>query len=157
MNHDKNIQSKIAEILRNIGRKECLEKAEFLLDSENQSSSLNLRSLGLNATEVIQLAGVIKDVEKEGNAKIDSISFSYNNSLKDKGAVTLIKSLPISIRELGFVNCGIGDNGGQELLDWMRNALNLRMMCAEQNLFSDQLKLDFKKFSIENPKIMVVV
>lgn len=157
MKQHKNIQSKIAEVLRRIGRKECLEKAELLTGSENKSSSLNLRSLGLIHTEAMQLALVLKEIESKGNSKIDSISFSYNSSLKDKGAVTLIKSLPISIRELGLVNCGIGETGGQELLNWVKSAPNLKMICAELNSFSDKLKSDFRKFSIQNPQIIVVV
>ncbi len=157
MDQDKNIQSKIAGILRKIGRKECIEKAELLIDSENKSNGLNLRSLGLRAAEVMQLALVLKDIEKTGNPKIDSISFSYNSLLKDKGAIIIIKSLPISIRELGFVNCGIEDSGGQELLNWMKNAPNLSMVCAERNSFSDKLKSDFAKFGIEYPNVIVVV
>jgi hypothetical protein len=157
MEQDKNSQLRVAEILRSFDRKECFEKAELLANSEHKSSSLNLRNLGLKATEVLELAFVLKDIENKGGSTIDSISFSYNSSLEDKGAVTLIKSLPISIRELGFVNCGIGENGGQELLNWMRNAPSLKMICAEQNLFSDKLKSNFIKFSVENPQIIVVV
>jgi len=157
MESDKNVQLKIAEVLRKIGRKECFEKAELLANLENNSSRLNLRSIGLRDNEVQQLATVLRDMERKRDATIDSISFSYNTLLKDKGVIALITSLPISIRELGFVNCGIEEKGGQALLSWMRNAPNLKMMCAEQNSFSDKLKSAFRKFSIDNPDILLVV
>lgn len=157
MDQDKNIPSRVAEILRKTGRKECMEKAQLLIHSENKSTNLNLRDLGLRATEAEQLALVLMDIEKNGSPKVDSISFSYNHFLKDEGAVTLIKSLPISTRELGFVDCGIEESGGRELLNWIKKAPNLSMLCAEQNSFSDQLKSEFVRFSMEHPKVMVVV
>jgi hypothetical protein len=153
----KNIQSRIAGILRKTGRRECLEKAALLENSEQNSSRLHLRNLGLLPEEVMQIASVFKEMERSGNFNIDSISFSYNHSLRDEGAVALIKSLPISIRELGLVNCGIGETGGQELYNWIKNAPNLKMICAEQNSFSDKLRSDFMNFSIQNPQIIVVV
>lgn len=157
MRGDKNIHYSLAEILRNIGRKECLEKAEFLERSNSQNTSLSLRDLGLKASEIQQLAIVIGDIGKKSEVIIDSISFSYNSLLKDEGAITLIKSLPKSLCELGLVNCGIEEVGGQALLDWVQNAPNLKMICAEDNSFSNNLKLDFKKFSKENPEIIVVI
>lgn len=107
--------------------------------------------------EVIQLASLFKEMEHNGNSDIDSISLSYNHSLKDEGVVALMNSLPISIRELGLVNCGIGETGGQELFKWVKNAPDLKMICAEQNSFSDKLRSDFMNFSIQNPQIIVVV
>ncbi len=157
MKQHKNIQWKVAEILRGTGRTECIQKAEALANSENNSSSLNLRSLNLKHNDAMQLASVIKEIDSIEHSIIDSISFSYNDSLKDEGAITLIKSLPPSIRELGLVDCGIGEAGGQELLNWVKRAPNLKMICAELNSFSDKLKSDFRKFSIQNPQIIVVV
>jgi hypothetical protein len=153
MEPHQSIQSAIAGLLRRTGRKECLEKAALLETSEHNSSSLNLRRLGLTHTEVTQLALVLKETD----SSIDSISFSYNHSLKDEGAIALIKALPLSVRELGFVNCGMGESGGQELLNWVKKAPNLKMICAELNSFSEKLKSDFMTFSIQNPQIMVVV
>lgn len=92
-----------------------------------------------------------------GHSAIDSISFSYNHTLGDEGAISIIHSLPPSIRELGLVDCGIGDRGGRALLDWMRKSAHLTMICTEQNEFSESLKLDFIKFRNENPTILVIV
>ena len=154
MDQRKSSSYKIADVLINIGRKECLEKAELLLNSEQNSKILNLRSLDLETSEAEPLALVLYENQ---NTDVESISFSYNSSLKDEGAVALIKSSPHSIRELGFVNCGMGDIGGQALLNWMRDAPHLKMMCAELNHFSDKLKSEFKRFSMENRQILVVV
>ena len=67
-----------------------------------------------------------------------------------------MKKLPKSILEIGLVNCGINDIGGAEILNWMRSASSLRMICIEQNNFSENLKSEFKQFSNHNPQILVV-
>ncbi len=64
--------------------------------------------------------------------------------------------MPESIREIGLVNCGIGDIGEIELMSWMSNSSNLQMICVEQNNFSTEFRLEFKKFRANNPQILVV-
>lgn len=50
--------------------------------------------------------------KKADNDLIKSISFSYNSSLGDLGAIALSKDLSKNICEIGLVNCGISDVGG---------------------------------------------
>lgn len=157
MIEQQNIHLRVAEVLRDLGRKECIETAALLAHSDKHNRRLHLRSLSLSSDEAALVAIALKGNEATGDTNIESISFSHNRGLGNDGAIALINALPISIRELGFVNCGIRVLGGQELLRWMESATNLKMMCAEQNSFSDKLKSEYHKFSIANPQIMVVV
>jgi hypothetical protein len=147
-----NIQTKIAKALQEIGGEKCLKKAIALKQNSNLISTLNLRDLDLTPLNMINIASCFEGRD----CSIKSISFSYNRSLNDSGAVALMKKLPTSILEIGLVNCGINDIGGAEILNWMRSASSLRMICIEQNNFSENLKSEFKQFSNHNPQILVV-
>jgi hypothetical protein len=99
----------------------------------------------------------LADCLKDEKGALTSISFSYNGALGDAGAITLSKSLPSDISEIGLVKCGIADRGGIEILHWMKSATQLRMICIEQNNFSEQLKFEYRQFSANHPKVLVVV
>lgn len=150
------ILKEIANILKKTGNLECQNKGNLLELDTYQSNALHLRSLDLNASDMIAIASVLKQ-EKENSEFIDSISFSYNHLIGDSGVIALVRSLPSSISEVGLVNCGIGDEGGAEILKWMHKSPNLQMICVEQNNFSDKLKSEFSQFKNNHPKIMVVV
>jgi hypothetical protein len=55
-----------------------------------------------------------------------------------------------------LVDCGIGDRGGTEILNWAKASSNLKMICIEQNNFSEKLKMEFNVFKKENLRITVV-
>jgi len=152
---NKSIQTEIATILRAIGTKGCVEKAEILKKKSSSMTALHLRDLKLTSINVISIANCLKQAG-ENNLHLKSISFSYNHQLGDAGAIALAKSLPKSISEIGLVNCGISDIGGVEILKWMRNAPNLQMICMEQNNFSNELRFEFEKFKASNSRILVV-
>lgn len=99
------------------------------------------------------------EILKNSNHKnpIESISFSYNPLLGDKGTIEIANNLPKTIREIGLVGCGISDTGGKELLKKFKEFKNLKMLCMEQNNLTDLVKEEFKKFSENNPQILVVV
>ena len=156
MIHKRSTQKEVAEVLRKIGSKKCLDKAKELESLSTSASSLHLRDLALNSSNLIEISNCFNHEEEHNNHFLKSISFSYNHQLSDSGAIVLIKNLPESICEIGLVNCGISDIGGIEILKWMHNSLNLRMICMEQNNFSKNLKLEFNKFSIANPSIIVI-
>lgn len=75
----------------------------------------------------------------------------------DSGAIAIASSLPISIQEIGLVNCGISDIGGTEILHWIKKSTNLQMICIEGNDFSNKMKMGFYLFKKSNPQIMVVI
>lgn len=128
------------------------EKAEALENDKSQTGILNLRNLGLKTSDI----GAITDVLKNENNAIKSISFSYNHLIGDVGAILIVESLPSSICEIGLVDSGICDKGGIEILNWMKTSSHLRMICVEQNNFSDKLKMEFKDFKKDSPKITVI-
>jgi len=106
---------------------------------------------------MVAIADILEQEKGANDDFIKSISFSYNNLIGDIGATVLARSLPSSICEIGLVDCGIGDKGGTEMLNWIKTSPKLKMICIEQNNFSDRLKMEFKVFKKNNPKIMVVI
>jgi hypothetical protein len=151
------VHKKIATILRNIGNLECIEKAKILEEDTYQSRTLNLRSLNLKPNDMIAISDILKQEKETHSDFITSISFSYNTLIGDAGATILARSLPLSLCKIGLVDCGIGDKGGSAILNWMKNTAHLQMVCIEQNCFSVKLKMEFKIFRKNNPKITVVV
>ncbi len=147
----------IAHILNKTGHPQCQEKAKILANEVHKSMSLHLRSLSLKLSDILAIASVIAQENTSIASSISSISLSYNQEVGDAGAIAIFKSLPSSISELGLVGCGIGDQGGTEILTWMNNAPNLRMICIEQNNFSEKLKSQFRLFGNSQRRIMVVV
>ena len=156
LTNNKSIQKEIAAILRKIGSKKCLAKAEILESESSSTSSLHLRNLSLNSSNLHHIANCFNQADDHHNHFLKSISFSYNQMMGDSGAIVLMKNLPKSICEIGLVNCGISDIGGIEILQCMLNSPNLQMICMEQNNFSEKLKLEFNKFRTANPHILVV-
>ena len=148
------VNKEIAKLLRKKGGAVCTQKSEALENEISEISSLNLRNLGLDEKDMVDITNIIEQ-ENDTNY-IKSISFSYNQLIGDVGATLIAKKMPHSIFEIGLVDCGIGDKGGYELLNWIRKSNSLQMICIEQNNFSDKLKMEFNSFKRENPKVMVV-
>lgn len=151
------VLNEIAKVLRKTDNLNCLKRAETLEADGSQTGILNLRNLGLNPTDAVAIADILKQDKINNSDFIQSISFSYNNLIADGGAIAIIESLPLSISEIGLVDCGIGDEGGIEILNWMRKSTNLQMICAEQNNFSDTQRKEFMLFKNHYPRIMVDV
>lgn len=154
MNNSSSHFQQISDILFDIGTPECLEKVMEMEKNSPNRTSYHFRSLGLNPEDVLNICDVI---QKERSPSITSISFSYNPYFGDEGAIILAKSLPLSMQEIGLVDCGIVDEGGLAILNWVKHAPNLKMICIEQNNFSQKLKAQFHKFAKNNPNILVVV
>jgi hypothetical protein len=147
---------KIAKALREIGNLKCLEKAKCLENNLSQTSSLNLRNVELSSSDIDVISVILEEEKIHDSNFITSISFSYNHLIGDTGVMAIVRSLPASIREVGFVNCGIGDKGGSEILIWMKKSPHLQMICMEQNNFSEALKLEFRDFQKKSPNVTVV-
>ena len=143
----KDLQLKASEIL--------LEKINAIQTNSNHSDTLNFRNLELDSSEVASIMEIV--TESNANRSIKSISFSYNQLLGDDGTITIINNLPNTVNEIGLVDCGIGDCGGKIILKKIKNLTNLKMLCIEQNNFSDLIKQEFKTFSSKNPQILIVV
>lgn len=99
-----NIRSyQIVDALREIGTDKCLEKAKELERESSPTRLLNLRNLDLNASNVSAIANCLNEEQEPNNNLLQSISFSYNISLGDLGAMALSKNLPKDISEMGLV------------------------------------------------------
>ena len=154
-----NLSRKLANALRSIGSKRCVAAAEALeaTDRNNSGLSLHLRSAGLNASDVLTIAHTLKSVSSKEASALASLSFSYNEAIGDAGVVTLAQALPAGLRELGLVGCGIGDQGGDALLQWASQAPQLSMMCIEQNNFSKSMREQFNELARTNTNFLLVV
>ncbi|MFT4678402.1 MAG: hypothetical protein ACI84C_002846 [Flavobacteriales bacterium] len=147
---------KLEEVLIKKGSSECLKKLESLEKEISLNGLLNLRKLDLEENELVSIANILEQEKGSSNSQLKSISLSYNPLVGNVGASLLLKSLPSSVREIGLVGCGIGDNGGIALLKWMEEATDLQMICVEQNNFSKDLRINFKKFRSNNPQVLFV-
>jgi hypothetical protein len=54
------------------------------------------------------------------------LQYELSFNLGDEGVLILVKSLPQTIAEIGLVQSGIGDTGGEALIGWATNAKQLR-------------------------------
>ncbi|MFK7969871.1 MAG: hypothetical protein AB8F95_05860 [Bacteroidia bacterium] len=140
----------IVSQLREIGTPACIAQAASM--ERSASDNLHLRNLDLTASDIAAIAMAMND-----NDRISSVSFSYNRSLGDHGALALMAKLPTSIVEIGLVACGIGDLGGKAILDWVKKSPHLRMVCIEQNGFSASLRSAFQQINHERPGMTLVV
>lgn len=147
--------TEIANILKKTNNELCIAYATILETDGYQSSSLNFRNFSLSRNEIIAIAAIIYQ-DKDLSETLASISFSYNTLMGDEGSIALVNSLPLSIREIGLVGCGIGDAGGKEVLRTVEKLPNLQMLCIEQNLFSDQMQREYKEFRNGSPRVLVM-
>jgi hypothetical protein len=122
--------------------------------SLNISTNFHFRKLGLKASNI---ASIMNKVTQTNKLKpVHSISFSYNPLLGDSGVISILNTMPKTIREIGLVDCGMTDLAGKELLKELQEYTNLKMLCIEQNNISDKIKKEFKLFSKKNPGILVL-
>jgi hypothetical protein len=132
--------------------------AETLLSLKNGKPSydLHLRNADLSYNQIKSIAEAIKTVHKNGGPSLQSFSMSYNSNLGDEGVLILVKNLPQTITEIGLVQSGIGDKGGEALIRWAKNAKQLRWLCVEENIFSNDIKDRLRKFGQERSDLLVV-
>lgn len=151
--------SELIKALRSIGTPVCTNAADALATSVETETgfSLHLRSAGLNGAEAQILAHGMQGSDASNGPFLRSFSASYNPDLGDLGAATLAEAFPDTMIELGLVGCSIGDAGGSAILEWAREAPQLRMICVEGNMFSAGVRSQFQSFASLRPEILVVV
>ncbi|MFT7674217.1 MAG: hypothetical protein ACI845_002634 [Gammaproteobacteria bacterium] len=138
----KMIISYLINTLRSVNNPVCEKVASNLLLFKSNKShyDLHLRNADLNNNEVKLIAEATKIVNDEGGPLLRSFSMSYNSNLRDEGVLMLVKSLPSTVTEIGLVQCGLGDKGGEALMIWASNVPTLHWLCVEQNSFSDKTR-----------------
>jgi hypothetical protein len=145
--------------LRSIGTPVCMNAADILATSVETGAGfdLHLRNAGLNEAEAQILARGMRRSNVGNGRFLRSFRASYNPDLGDVGAAALAEAFPDTMIELGLVGCSIGDAGGAAILKWARGAPQLRMICVEGNMFSTEIKSQFKNLASLEREIMVVV
>lgn len=147
------LQCEIAATLRNIGTPECLAEAIRIETLTTLKRRFHFRGLNLS---ISNLKTLLDTLNQEQGYKVNSISFSHN-SIGDQGAILLANRLPNYVEEIGLVDCGISDVGGQAILDRLNELPHLDMLCIEQNNLSESLKLKYHKFAAFNPDLMIII
>ncbi len=157
--HMAGLPLRLAKALRSIGTAPCLAKAVQLeaIQRADQELSFHIRSAELDVAATSIIAAALRSLSETEASYLASLSLSYNQGIGDAGAVHLAHALPQGLRELGLVGCGIGDQGGEALLQWARQAPRLRMMCIEGNSFSRTLTERFRVMAGQSSGLFVVV
>lgn len=154
-----NASIKLARALRLIGSEQCVELAqllEFSTDKEEEIS-LHLRSAGISRSDVVIIADALLSLTRDEALSLRSFSLSFNPEIGEAGALAIARSLPLTLRELGLVGCGIADRGGEALFQWAQQASRLQMICIEDNRFSQPLRAQFQALAQNNRNLLVVV
>jgi|GEM_PF-390623 len=159
MTNAKIVVTTLAKALRSIGSNVCRAAADKLEASQGNRANVyfHLRGAALNASDALVIAEALKSLPEESSSALASFSLSYNRALGDAGAIVMAQSLPPTLRELGLVNCGIGDAGGEALLQWAQQAPGLRIMCIEENNISQPIRLQFIELARKNAALWIVV
>lgn len=159
MTKAKIVVTTLAKALRSIGSSVCRAAADKLEASQGNRANVyfHLRDAALNASDALIIAEALKSLPEASSSALASISLSYNRALGDAGAIAMAQSLPPTLRELGLVNCGIGDAGGEALLKWAQQAPGLRIMCIEDNNISQRIRLQFIALARKNAALWIVV
>ena len=137
----------------------CTNAANKLLSLTDNSVNydLHLRSANLNTEEIQRIAKAIEAVHMANGPTLQSFSMSYNTNLKDEGVLNLVQALPATLTEIGLVQCGIGDEGGEALMNWAAQAPKLHWLCVEQNPFSEATRDRFNKLGQTRQGLLVIV
>ena len=153
------VKEVLAATLRTIGTEPCLEAASRLESSFETRSAfeLHVRSAAIDAYGARMIAIALRSTPGRDGASLKSLSLSYNKGIGDEGAAALSHELPGSLRELGLVGCDIGDKGGQALLQWARQASDLKMLCIENNNFSDRLRFQFNLLGTRDGELFISI
>jgi len=149
----------LVNVLKSTQNSVCDAAAARLMALHDNSSNydLHLRSANLSSAQIERIAEALQAVHRQGGPALHSFSLSYNSNLNDEGMLTLVKTLPPTVTEVGLVQCGLGDVGGAALLAWASGATKLQMLCVEQNAFSNVTKDRLVKLGREKPGLLVVV
>jgi hypothetical protein len=132
--------------LRETGKPVCGQAAERLKAQGFPASGFNLhlRGADLTASDALAISKALDLLRAQKASPMRSFSISYNEGIGDASVVALVNAFPASLVEIGMVGCDLGDESGEALLQFTREASNLKMICIEDNRFSPQLRQRFK-------------
>ena len=80
-------------------------------------------------------------MHSQPKALLTSFSVSYNTGLRRKGLSSLLSTLPTKhLAALGVVDCDLDDDSAYLIAEFISKCQSLRMVCVEENNFSEQAK-----------------
>lgn len=153
--------------LRATGKQTCLAEADRLAEALPLTSGFNLhlRRAGLSLNDALKISEAIsptkgnpsKQKPEQQASAMQSFSISDNPNVQDAGVVALAESLPATLREIGMVECRLGDESGEALLNFASQSSGLRMMCIEGNNFSAAMQQRLARLGAERTGLIVIV
>jgi hypothetical protein len=139
---DDHILAVLINTLRSLNNHVCekaADKLEKRVHSFN-SYTLHLRFGMLDSLDAKKISEALKSVHQNHNIRLTSFSVSYNPTLGQDGAKSILSSLPKNIGELGMVGCNLSDVTGSYIIEFIRKSKKLNMICIEENNFSQKMK-----------------
>ena len=132
--------------LRNIKKSVFLKEADRLVKNYNQSRfyNLHLRNAKIDFYDAELIAFSLKKIHQNQQIILNSFSISFNPTLNSDGLKLLLNSLPDHIHSLGLVACNFDDAAGKLIMSFLSRSKNLKMVCIEDNNFSNSMKINIK-------------
>ena len=152
------IMQDLIDALVETNKPKSIEVAKNLksIDINDKSYDLVIRKANLNIQDAKNIANAIKKIDQNKGPKLDTISMSFNEGLKDEGVITILNLIPKTTSVIAFVECGITDKAGQAIIDWAATTNNLNGIYIEGNTFSKEMEAKFEKLRTDNPQITVL-
>lgn len=153
-NSDLSLITLLIDALRLTEKQKCLKKAFQLENGEADNSSIHLRNLGLEVTDLIHFKAFLAALNK--SKIVNSFSLSYNPLLCNEGVSLFLDALPESIAEIGIVDCGIDDEIESSLYNLLSRNKNLRMLCMEGNQISSKFNAKLERKASQNGRLTII-
>ena len=152
------IMQDLIDALVETNKPKSIEVAKNLksIDINDKSYDLVIRKANLNIQDAKNIANAIKKIDQNKGPKLDTISMSFNEGLKDEGVITILNLIPKTTSVIAFVECGITDKAGQAIIDWAAKTNNLNGIYIEGNDFSKDMEEKFEKLRVDNPRLTVL-
>ncbi|MFT5115813.1 MAG: hypothetical protein ACI8P9_005166 [Parasphingorhabdus sp.] len=149
----------LIDALRATGKPVCEQAARDLgiYVCRNQDYDLHLRNAALDFNDALGISNALSTINNAASSKLRSFSMSFNPKLEDEGAIAVVKSLPTSLKELGLVGCALSDKTGLVLLEWLKTASQVEMVCVEDNKFTAELKQRLEATRRQRPPFTIIV
>jgi hypothetical protein len=150
-------KNSLVHALKRIATIPCEELANNIENISSKTLSFHLREASLDTDSIKILNKAFRDFNSTNDIRISSLSLSYNPQIGDEGILDLLKNIPFGLTELGLVGCNLTDESGRVLLNWLKDNEYIRLLCIENNLFSKELKLEFKTHANNTKRLYLAI
>ena len=127
-----------------------------LVSNNDKSYNLVIRKANLNLEDAKNIANAINQIDQNKGPKLHTLSVGFNKNLKDEGVITVLNLIPKTTSVIAFVECGITDEAGQAIIDWVAKKNNLNEIYIEGNAFLKEMESKLEKLRADNPQITVL-